>query len=321
MTAGCTLPARAIHLGSIAILALAACSTETSRWQIIDQIRAGARMEAGVVALDRGRMLMLGGIKGQGEVTDEVLLYDLDARAWSMRAPMPERLHHLNAAVVGDRVFVVGALLGLEFYPTEHVYSYDPARDTWDERKLAPTGLARGASGVVAMGDAIYVMGGSAPEPSERVSLYHVADDTWKSLPDLPAPAYHSVGASVDGVVYCVGGFVGPASSPSTKVYALGAGATQWIERSSLRVPMGGCASGVYGAHIICAGGEGEREMPYLQVVQIYDAAGDSWLLGESLPMPVAATNGAIMGQQFIVPGGLTTDPLHPNATVLAYSF
>ena len=71
---------------------------------------------------------------------------------------MPTPREHLAAAVIGDRIFVVGGRAPGNFATLE---AYSPATNTW--QRLADMPTARGGLGAAASGGKLYVFGGEAP--------------------------------------------------------------------------------------------------------------------------------------------------------------
>jgi N-acetylneuraminic acid mutarotase len=71
--------------------------------------------------------------------------------------PLPKLLHHVGAAVVGGKIYVIGGYI-IGSGPVATVYEYDPAANRWNVRKSMPT--ARGALAVGVFGERIHAIGG-----------------------------------------------------------------------------------------------------------------------------------------------------------------
>ena len=87
--------------------------------------------------------------------------YNPATRTWRERAPMPSGRSGGAGTVLNNRLYVFGGE-GNENNPLgifNHAEVYDAARDAWT--KLAPMPLPRHALAAVAVGDKIYLPGGS----------------------------------------------------------------------------------------------------------------------------------------------------------------
>ncbi len=62
-----------------------------------------------------GRIYVLGGFTASLSIVPRVEAYDPGKDSWSEVAPLPRPLHHANVAAVGDRLYVLGALVGSSF--------------------------------------------------------------------------------------------------------------------------------------------------------------------------------------------------------------
>src|SRR5262245_61562157 len=149
-----------VLFGCAAALALhVAASTGAPAWRSLAPLAAGPRQETAVVALG-DRIYVLGGFDRQNRVVDIVEAYDPVRDRWEARKPLPMPLHHANSAVVGGRLYVVGALTGMDFRAVGATYHYDPKTDAWTPNAPMPPGTERGASAVMVVGTRIFVAGG-----------------------------------------------------------------------------------------------------------------------------------------------------------------
>ena len=281
----------------------------STSWSARAPIGEGGRLEAGVVALD-GRVYLLGGFASAGRITADVDVYDPAADAWTPAAPMPAALHHMNAVAVGGKIYVLGALTGTDFAPVGDVYIYDPAADAWSKGASMPAGTERGASAVGALGTDVVVAGGSRDDAVATVSIYSTTDDSWRDGPPLPAPTYHAVGQVVAGVLYAVGGLSAGLTTGTShalhQVEAYDPAAGSWSARADMPTARGGCAAGVLGGFIVCAGGEADRDNNggIATQTEAYDPAADTWQPLEPMRDPRGGTGGAVTGGLLYVPGG-----------------
>ena len=89
----------------------------------------------------------------------------------------------------------------------------------------APLPDARGEVAAAVAGAEIAVVGGfdRSGSDSPRVDAYSPARDTWRRLPDLPAPVDHAMAAAAGGRLYVLGGY-GPSRAPRRSAWILSRG-------------------------------------------------------------------------------------------------
>ena len=201
--------------------------------------------------------------------------YDPAADTWKALAPMPSKRGSALAAVVGDRIYVIGGVTTIPgsketaIFPTHPhmsvgtVEEYDPAANTWRERNPMPTPRNHAAIGVV--NGKIYVIGGR-------------------------------VGAA----------FIGLASDVSV-VEEYDPATDQWSgPRARMPTARSALGAGVYGGRIYVAGGEYQdpHMMATFRAVEAYDPTSNTWT--EMPPMPVSRHGlavGVIANRMYVVSG------------------
>jgi N-acetylneuraminic acid mutarotase len=272
-------------------------------WAALDDLPAGPIQETAVVALD-GDIYVIGGIDDDRVTRDDVLVYDVDADAWSEAPSLPIPVHHVNAAVLDGAIHIVGALQS-NFAPIGVVWSWRPGDLDWTDGTLMPEGTERGASAVGAVDDLIVVAGGLAGTSVALVSTYDPASGEWDDEPfDLPVRIDHGTGQTVDGVLYVIGGRTDGTSGNSDAVFAFVDG--EWQERAPMPTARGGIGSGVVGGTIVVVGGEGNAGAPggiFPQAEQ-YDPADDEWRALPDMRTPRHGMGAAAVGNSLYVPGG-----------------
>gem|GEM_PF-620942 len=277
-------------------------------WATGPEVYGGALQEHAVVAHD-GLIYCLGGFRGlQG--TDEMLVFDTASETWSTRASLPQAAHHVNAAVVGDTILLLGAL-GDGFAPFPATWRYDITFDAWDTDVLTPmpAGEERGSSAVVAIDGVVYVAGGLAGSDAvPTVSSYDAQAATWAALPPLPGKRDHLVGTAHDGRVYVAGGRTGGIFGVQPDVWMLdpadlGAG---WQDRAPMPTARGGIAGASVDGVLYVFGGEGDSvaETGVFSEVEAYDLAADTWTSLPPMPTPVHGTGAAAWNGTIYIPGG-----------------
>jgi N-acetylneuraminic acid mutarotase len=191
--------------------------------------------------------------------------YDPAADTWHALAPMPSKRGSSLAAVVGDRIYVIGGATTIPgsketaVYPTRPhmsvgtVEEYDPASNTWRERSAMPTPRNHAAIGVV--NGKIYVIGGRVgaafiglASDISVVEEYDPATDQWSGPRARMPIARSAIGAGVDGGrIYVAGGEYQDPHMMATfrAVEAYDPASNTWTEMPPMPVSRHGLAVGV----------------------------------------------------------------------------
>jgi len=183
--------------------------------------------------------------------------YDPATDTWKALAPMPTKRGSALAAVVNDKIYVVGGATTIPgskepaVFPTHPhmsvgtVEEYDPAANTWRERSAMPT------------------------------------------------PRNHAAIGAVNGKIYVIGGRVGAAfiglASDISVVEEYDPVTDQWSgPRARMPIARSALGASVYRGHIYVAGGEYQdpHMMATFRAVEAYDPASNTWT--EMPPMPVS---------------------------------
>jgi N-acetylneuraminic acid mutarotase len=295
--------------------------SEPGAWKALAPLAMGPRQETAVVELG-GKIYVIGGFNLNVTVVGTVEVYDPAMDAWTAAAPLPEPLHHANAASVDGKIYVVGFLSGLGFSARGGAYVYDPGANTWSPRAAMPEGTERGGAAVAAIGSKIYVAGGFRGTSVADVSAYDTAADAWELLPPLPEARDHLVGAAVDGVFYAIGGRNGDIGKVRGEVEALDRSAGRWCSRALMPTPRGGIAAGVVGGRIIVVGGEGNPDIAsgVYDDVEAYDPRTDTWAILAPMLTPRHGTAAVGLMGKLYVPGGAATQAFGAVATSEAFT-
>src|SRR3954453_4194782 len=124
--------------------------------------------------------------------------------AWEAAIRRPSRpgrwcARGLGAAVMACLVSLAGGLAG-----------GGAARAQQGSWSVAPSlPVPRQESGMVAVGNRIYVIGGNGadPVPDALVLVYDADARTWGEAAPVPEALHHAAAAVVDGKIYSIGGF------------------------------------------------------------------------------------------------------------------
>ncbi len=293
----------------------ATCGTATP-WATAPDVPLGSVQETAAVAVG-DKLYVLGGFNGALGVLDSVAVFDPATCAWSSGPALPRPLHHINAAVVDDTIYIVGALEGLDFRATGDAWAWRPGVDaTWSARAAMPAGTQRGSAVTAALDGAIYVAGGLRSGAVAELSRYTPATDQWDALAPLPAPRDHACGGAIGGALVVAGGRQASIGSTSPAVYAFTPGGG-WIERAPMPTGRGGTACGVIGDELVVVGGEGNPALPsgVFAEAEAYDHVANTWRALAPMPTPRHGMGAAVIGGRLYIPGGATQDGFGAVAT------
>ena len=224
-----------------------------------------ARTEVAVAALD-GLIYVVGGFERPGSwkirqssVSTKVEVYDPATNRWSAKPDLPVGLHHAGAAVLDGALYVAGGFTVSDdtiWSPSDRVFRFDPASDTWTERAPLPT--ARGGLAVATLqGKLLAVSGYDGQENPAAVEVYDPATDQWAAVAPLPTPRDHLAAVTIDGTLYAIGGRMrlNYRENLST-VEAYQAESNQWLPKADMPTPRSGIAAAAVNGWIYVFGGE-----------------------------------------------------------------
>lgn len=261
------------------------------------------QQENAVVALG-GKIYAIGGFGPSSQATTAVAVFDPQTKSWSAAAPLPQALHHVNAAVVGNRIFVVGGLAAGSFGAIGTTAVYDPSTNAWTPKATMPAGTERGSSFVGAIGNVVYVAGGLRTASVSDVSSYDTVKDTWSGpLAPLPVPRDHGMSAVVDGKLYAIGG---RAATNFPYVDAFDPVTGTWTPRAPMPTSRGGAMAAYAKGVVVVAGGENNaaRDDGMFVETEAYDPAKNTWFSLPNMRTPRHGTGAAAVDGVVYVPGG-----------------
>jgi len=173
----------------------------------------------------------------------------LAAMRWRPISPLPEPRSAAAAAVVGDRIYVVGGFDATR-RELKTAYAYDPAADAW--RPIADLPTPRQHLAVTDFHGQVCALGGyvgSGP-PLTIAECYDPVADRWSTRAPLAKPASDFAAVSFQGGLWTVGDDV--------QVFD---GARWWIG-PSLGTPRYGVAAAVVSGSLYAIGGASRRPAP-----------------------------------------------------------
>lgn len=163
-----------------------------------EQLPGGPAVQSVSLVAHRGRIYRIGGMTARnqpGEAEDlhsvaDFARYDPLAQRWEELASLPEPRSSHDAALLGDKLYVIGGwrLKGREkeWHKTAYVIDLASPNPRWAPITAPP--FERRALAVVAADHTLYVLGGMDREEgiSQSVDVYDTRTGLWSKGPDLP---------------------------------------------------------------------------------------------------------------------------------------
>jgi len=132
--------------------------------------------------------------------------YDPATDTWTKKGDMPKAIGGSAAAVVKDKIYIIGGGDDNVVRTFSSVWEYDPATDKWTSKADMPT--PRGYLATAVVNDRIYAIGGVNRQFTmySTVEEYDPATDKWTSKTDMPIARATLSADTVDGKIYVAGG-------------------------------------------------------------------------------------------------------------------
>lgn len=301
-------------------------------WTSLANISVAPRQEHTTVFLPPSTIGILGGVIPNGEsvsTTDIMQFYSILDNTWSTMAPIPRPLNHVNVAVSGGKIYVLGGLAdanataGNVWLATPESWVYDPASGEWSAITPIPDGEARGSAAMGVHEGKIYLAGGmrtlEATGPGglqdtvSIVSIFDTKSGEWLEVPEavknIPEARDHAGAAVVEDKFYVLGGRDHGQLNVKDTVFILDFCDLEKGWRTSearMPTPRGGVAAGVVGTKVYTFGGEGNQEVGsgVFNNTEAYNTVTDSWEQLTPMRIPRHGTYAVGVGNSVYIPGG-----------------
>jgi DNA-binding CsgD family transcriptional regulator/N-acetylneuraminic acid mutarotase len=141
------------------------------------------KMSAYAMTAFEGHLYLFGGWDGK-KYLNSVLRYDTGQDDWAMLTPMSEARGFASAAVLGDKIYIIGGNNSKQDLAINEVYTphLEGFTTPWSQAEALPTG--RYANGIASLADRIYVIGG--PADSQAVLAYTPQTNQWQAIDSPP---------------------------------------------------------------------------------------------------------------------------------------
>jgi N-acetylneuraminic acid mutarotase len=260
------------------------------------------------VAVLGGQVYYFGGFRNASiQASPEVWVFDPERRIWSRKGDLPALLTHVNAAMLGDTVWLAGGFVGDNPGPaTDQVWRYEWRHDRWTPGPPLPA--RRGSGALVALRGRLHYFGGYGEDRHQSRGEHWVLDrsgpdtmGTWVPAAPLPKPRGHLAGAVLGDRIYALGGTdrhdPDPLDVPWVHRYDDSSGV--WTEVAPLPTPRSHFEQStlVRDGRLVVLGGRdlpGGRES--LSDVTEYDPVADRWLALPPMPRSLHSPSAALIG-------------------------
>ena len=181
--------------------------TSGSAWQ---KLPSGPRLQGLTLVAHENRLIRIGGFTAVNETGEphnlqsqtSVAAFDPATGVWSEMPSLPEPRSSLDAAVLGDTVYVFGGwqLNGdndsAKWHSSGHSLNLKDPSALW--QPTTPPPFQRRAVSVAAHDGKLFVVGGMRPTkgPTTQVDAYDPITKTWSKAPPLPGSGMSGFGSS-----------------------------------------------------------------------------------------------------------------------------
>lgn len=275
----------------------------------LPETRAGA-----AVVEYGGKIYAFGGVGNSDQAANGIkqkttYVYDPSSDSWSKKSDMPTARAAATAAVVGDKIYVIGGYYdNASGAPvrTPKVEVYSPDSDTWTTTTPMKAGRSWAASAVV--GDNIYVVGGATDINVfvSTVEAFNTTTGVWSTKTNLPVVVNAPVGAVYNGKIYILGGLKTTTTPLVTSdiIYEYDPTSNIWAAKATLpTAPHGAAVATLNGKIYIIGGAYGSTA---ISTVQIYDPVKNNVSSFTNLTASRYQSGAAVVNGQLYIVGGST---------------
>jgi non-specific serine/threonine protein kinase len=274
------------------------------------------RQEVAVLAA-RGRVWVFGGFES-GRIVANVRVYDPARDQWEEGPSLPLALHHTAVAAVGEDLYVLGGMTGLDFRPFAESWVLRAGATEW--APIAPMPAPRGAAGAGFVGGRVVVVGGvtSGGRVAAVTWLYDPRANTWREGAPLPTAREHLAVAVSGGSLWTFGGRLLSLTTNLPTVEVYDPATDRWRSAPPLPTPRGGLCAAFLGDTAVVIGGEEPARA--LTTVEGLDLPAGLWRALPALPTPRHGHGCASLGGRLYLVGGADRPIFAPVTAVDVYT-
>ncbi len=262
-----------------------------------------------------GKLYLLG-----GRGLKRVQIFDPETNNWSDGAYPDFQMHHFQAVVYNDLIYVIGAYTGTccdAETGVSHVWTYNPKTNNWSQKHEIPADRRRGSTGAVVFNNKIYIVGGIEGGHGTPATAYSWFDEydpatgQWKVLPDAPRVRDHFHATVYNGKLYLIGGrntsvaSVTGATIGEVDVYDFTSNTWSTLAASkNLPTPRGAASTILYQGRMLVIGGETSGQTLAHNETEAFDPVSETWSTLGNLVVGRHATQAAIYNDAIYIAAG-----------------
>jgi DNA-binding CsgD family transcriptional regulator/N-acetylneuraminic acid mutarotase len=256
------------------------------------------RRGMGAVAYENA-FYLIAGRTAQG-VDGAALRYRLADAAWETLAAKPTPVADVQAALLGEKIYVPGGCLA-DGSATTVLEVFDPRQNTWERKAALPRPAC--AYALATYEGQLYLFGGKrGSEYLDEIYLYDPQEDRWQERRPLRGARAYAGAAVVGGKILLIGGYDGKQALALNEAYFPNretAGEEAWEDYAPL--PEGRYAMGIaeLAGLVYLVGGTGDEGAAEPAGLQ-YLPQTDQWFAFESAPEPPGASPAVLAAGNFL---------------------
>jgi N-acetylneuraminic acid mutarotase len=247
--------------------------------------------------------LVLGG-RYAGGTFASMERYDLSSGQWSVAAAMSTARSGFGACLLAGELYVIGGFItdprGHYVESLSSVEKYTPSSDTWSA--VAPLPSPRCEHAAVAVGPAIYVLGGHASIESQDLASmlkFDSTQGTWSTVAPMPAPRRCHAACVIGSDIYVFGGSL--RFEDQSSIFKYDTVSNTWSTLAPMPLPCADHSVSVLGGNQLYIVGAGDDAKGVLR----FDTASGVWSsLGPTLNEKCGSATFVLGGCLYVVDGG-----------------
>ena len=233
----------------------------------LDVNRTHAQSAGSVIAIPRGSQPPPGYSLYKRSDRNETLV-------WEEKAPVSlARQVYDGVETLDGKIYTIG---GRHSSNVTLVERYDPASNQWET--ITSLSVARSGLATAVMDGKLFAIGGS---DDSSVEIYDPTTGQWAAGTALPATNYNSTALTVNDSIWLLGG---NANGGGGQVLRLAPNSNQWTSLPNMATPRTSSGMVLFDKKVWAIGGAANGQ--YLDSVEVFDLASNSWSSGPSLTVP-----------------------------------
>lgn len=291
-------------------------SSYAQKWETINLLNPCTQRHENSLASIGDKIILIG---GRGFKPTEI--FDINTQTWTKQAETPIELHHFQAVVYDNEIYIVGAFTGsLQFpheKPVENIFIYNVENDEWRKGPEIPKDRLRGAAGCTVFKNKIYLIGGALDGHWDgHVAWFDEFDpstNTWRKLEDAPHARDHMGVGVINNKLYVAGGRRSSGkinkylnlTEAAVDVYDFSENRWQTLpENLNIPTERAGCAAVVSDQMFLIIGGESATQKQAHSEVEALDTKNMKWVKLPNLVRGRHGTGATIVNGNIYIAAG-----------------